>query len=328
MRNRCIPSPDRLKEVWPLHEPSSRLLLPLRFVVSCRFQKGMTMTPRLFAIVAVCLVSAGAVRADNAGEDGKLEFFEKKVRPVLAANCYNCHSANTKALSGLRVDDRNGLLTGGKRGPAIVPGDPAKSRLILAVKHDLPKASMPPEKTLSDEEIADLARWIKDGAAWPRVALPSSIGRYAEKYKALRKEHWAYQPLRDPKSPAVKDAAWATDDVDRFVLAGLEKKGLHPVGDASRFDLIRRVTFDLGGRGVRRRPVAQRVREGRRSAARLEGIRRTLGPALARRRPLRRVDRLRPQSSLSARLALPRLGDRCGGEGSPLRPVHPPADRR
>ncbi|HEX3316199.1 MAG TPA: PSD1 and planctomycete cytochrome C domain-containing protein, partial [Gemmataceae bacterium] len=177
----------------------------------------------------------------------KLEFFEKKVRPVLAANCYNCHSANTNSQSGLRVDDRNGLLTGGKRGPAIVPGDPEKSRLIQAVKHVLPKVSMPPEKTLTSEEIADLARWIKDGAVWPRAILPASVGRSAEKYKVLRKEHWAFQPICDSQVPAVKDAVWPTDDVDRFVLAGLEKKGLRPVGDAPRLDLIRRVTFDLTG---------------------------------------------------------------------------------
>ena len=208
------------------------------------------MTSRLLLIAIMGSSLAGsALRAETTptGEDAKLEFFEKKIRPLLAANCYNCHSANTKALSGLRVDDRNGLLTGGKRGPAIVPGDPDKSRLVLAIKHELPKASMPPEKTLSAEEIADLARWIKDGAAWPRAALPKSVGRSAEKYKALRKEHWAFQPLRDPQAPVVKDAGWATDDVDRFVLAGLEKKGLRPVSDASRLDLIRRVTFDLTG---------------------------------------------------------------------------------
>jgi Protein of unknown function (DUF1553)/Protein of unknown function (DUF1549)/Planctomycete cytochrome C len=208
------------------------------------------MTPRLLAIaIAAIGFAGGAVRAEAppTGDDAKLEFFEKKVRPVLAANCYNCHSANTKALSGLRVDDRNGLLTGGKRGPAIVPGDAEKSRLIQAVKHTLAKASMPPEKTLSADEIADLSRWIKEGAAWPKVALPKSIGRSEEKYKQLRKEHWAFQPLRDPQAPTVKDAAWPKGDIDRFVLAGLEKKGLRPVGDAERIDLIRRVTFDLTG---------------------------------------------------------------------------------
>ena len=194
-----------------------------------------------FLLAALGIVAApfGPARAETnvAEDDAKLDFFEKKVRPILAANCYNCHSANTKALSGLRVDDRNGLLTGGKRGPAIVPGDAQKSRLILAVKHELPKASMPPQKTLTDDEIAALTRWIQDGAAWPKATLPSSVGRYEEKYKHLRKEHWAFQPVRDPQVPAVKNAAWPRDDVDRFVLAGLEKKDLAPVGDADRIDL-------------------------------------------------------------------------------------------
>jgi hypothetical protein len=203
----------------------------------------------LFATAIVSMSPNGAARAETVApaDDAKLEFFEKKVRPILAANCYNCHSASTKALSGLRVDDRNGLLTGGKRGPAIVPGDAQKSRLILAIKHELPKASMPPQKTLTDDEIAALTRWVQDGAAWPKATLPSSVGRYEEKYKHLRKEHWAFQPVHAPQTPTVKDAAWPRDDVDRFVLAGLEKKNLAPVGDADGVDLLRRVTFDLTG---------------------------------------------------------------------------------
>jgi mono/diheme cytochrome c family protein len=207
----------------------------------------MTLRNVAIAILAAGLVGSAAHAQTPPPDDAKLEFFEKKVRPVLAANCFNCHSANTKAMSELRVDDRNGLLVGGKRGPAIVPGQPEKSRLLQAVKHVLPKASMPPEKTLADEEIADLARWIRDGAAWPTASLPSSVGKHEARYKKLRAEHWAFQPLRDPRAPAVKDAAWPRDEVDRFVLAGLEKKGLHPVGDADRLDLIRRVTFDLTG---------------------------------------------------------------------------------
>src|SRR6516225_6317380 len=84
-----------------------------------------------------------------ANDDAKrVEFFEKKIRPLLANNCYNCHSANTNSQGGLRVDDRNGLLQGGGRGPAVVPGNPEKSLLLRAVAHTHPKLKMPPKKQL------------------------------------------------------------------------------------------------------------------------------------------------------------------------------------
>jgi cytochrome c553 len=177
----------------------------------------------------------------------RVEFFEKKIRPLLADNCYNCHSANTNAKGGLRVDDRNGLLQGGGRGPALVPGQPDKSLLMQAVRHTHAKVKMPPDKHLSETAIADLAQWIKDGAAWPRAELPASIGKYKAKYDQLKKEHWAWQPLRAPAIPAVKDRAWPRSDLDRFILARLEGKGLRPARDAERATLLRRVTFDLTG---------------------------------------------------------------------------------
>ena len=154
----------------------------------------------------------------------KIEFFEKKIRPLLVDNCYNCHSANTNAKGGLRVDDRNGLINGGSSGAAVVPGKPADSLLIQAVKHD--GLEMPPKKRLSDDQIADLTKWVADGAAWPRVEITIPLGKSNEKYEKLRREHWAWQPLQDAKAPEVKNVAWARDDVDRFVLAKLEEKGL------------------------------------------------------------------------------------------------------
>ena len=190
-----------------------------------------------------CPASAAATRRCRA----RVEFFEKKVRPVLANNCYTCHSANTNSKGGLRVDDRNGLIRGGERGPAVVPGQPEKSLLIQAVRQTHNKVKMPPKKHLSAEEIADLTQWIKDGAAWPQVALPASLGKYQAKYETLRKEHWAWQPLRDGQAPPVHDATWPRDDIDRFILAALEAKGLQPVKDADRTTWIRRVTFDLTG---------------------------------------------------------------------------------
>ncbi len=211
----------------------------------------MIFSPRLvgFLFSALLFVAPGTARSQTAArdQDALVEFFEKKVRPVLANNCNNCHSANNKAIANLRVDDRNGLLKGGNRGPAVIPGNPEKSLLIQAVRKIHPKVKMPPDHELTEQEIADLATWIKDGAAWPAVHVPASIGRPNPKYEQLRKEHWAWQPLRDAKAPAVKNKVWARDDIDRFVLAKLEEKKLNPVGDADRLTLIRRVTFDLTG---------------------------------------------------------------------------------
>jgi cytochrome c553 len=201
------------------------------------------------AFVSVALAGFGSsARGETAPRDPAVELFEKKVRPILVGHCYTCHSADTNSHGGLRVDDRNGLLTGGKSGPAVVPGDPARSLLIQRVTHKDAKQRMPKEgQPLTEAQIADLTAWIKDGAAWPAVRLPASLGKPKPAYDKLRKEHWAWQPLTDPKVPALQDTAWPRDDIDRFLLARLEAKRLAPVADADRVTLIRRLTFDLTG---------------------------------------------------------------------------------
>jgi hypothetical protein len=181
-------------------------------------------------------------------DSSALDHFERRVRPLLVDNCYNCHSANTKAAGGLRVDDRNGLLVGGNNGKAVVPGKPEESLLIKAVEQhgDL---KMPPKKHLSPEQIADLKQWITDGVAWPSVRIPGALAadRPNEEHEQLKATHWAFQPLSNAAAPTVRDTAWPRDDIDRFVLAALEAKGLRPVGDADKAALLRRVTFDLTG---------------------------------------------------------------------------------
>src|ERR1700754_4738851 len=108
----------------------------------------------------------------------RVEVFEKKVRRVLVTRCYACHSADTKPAGGLRVDDRNGLLMGGDGGPAIVAGDADGSLLLRRIPIADSKKHMPKEgEPLTEQEIADLSTWIKDGVAWPREKIPSSIGR-------------------------------------------------------------------------------------------------------------------------------------------------------
>lgn len=196
--------------------------------------------------LSATLVSPWLHAADP--ETAKIEFFEKKIRPILADNCYTCHAADTKPSGNLRVDDRNGLLTGGDSGPAVVAGDPSASVLLQRIVHSDPKKIMPKEgDKLSAAQIADLTTWIQDGAVWPRERIPASLTAPNPEMEALKKKHWAWQPLTQPAVPAVKDAQWPEGDVDRFVLAKLEDQQLPPVADADRITLIRRVTYDLTG---------------------------------------------------------------------------------
>jgi hypothetical protein len=253
MKSWCGDFPARLAELtceFRGHPRDSRLTSGGVWRAHTSRKINMDANSRGIVFLSLALIALGPMTVwaqPNPKDEAALDFFERKVRPVLVNNCYNCHSANTNSKGGLRVDDRNGLLVGGGRGPAVVPGQPEKSLLMQAVRHTHAKLKMPPEKHLADEEIGDLAKWIRDGAAWPQPRVPASIGRPNAKYEKLRKEHWAWQPLHGTKAPAVKQSAWVRDDVDRYLLAGLEAKGLAPVKDADALTLIRRVTFDLTG---------------------------------------------------------------------------------
>lgn len=198
------------------------------------------------ALSAVPLAANDAV-STTAPSPAALEYFEKKVRPLLVENCYNCHSADNKAAGGLRVDDRNGLLQGGGRGAAVVPGRPEESVLLKAVSHTDSKLKMPPEFKLADEQIEVLTKWIQDGAAWPTTDIPSDLTVERADYDQLRREHWSWQPIRSVTPPAVKGSAWARDEIDRFLLDKIEKAGLAPVEDADRATWLRRITYDLTG---------------------------------------------------------------------------------
>ena len=131
----------------------------------------------------------------------------------------------------------------------MIPGDPEASVLLQRVNHANPKRRMPKEgEPLTQEQVADLTHWIRDGAAWPTMKVPASLGRPREWYEPLRKGHWAWQPLKEPQTPPVRaSSSWARDELDHFILAGLEIVGIEPVGDADKVTLLRRVTFDLTG---------------------------------------------------------------------------------
>src|SRR5438105_2700662 len=160
----------------------------------------------LLAGLAMLLASPGRAAEDAAG----VAFFESKIRPVLTANCYECHSNKaSKVRGGLLLDTRDGLREGGDNGPAIVPGDPGKSLLIKSLKHD--GLQMPPKKPkLSGSVVADFEAWVKMGAPDPRTAVNSAYKRMsAEEAKTF----WSFQPPRLPEPPRVK-GSWARTDID------------------------------------------------------------------------------------------------------------------
>ena len=169
-----------------------------------------------------------------------------RVRPVLAANCFTCHTGSK--MGGLQVNSRESLLQGGGRGAAVVPGDPGGSLLIQAVSHSHDELKMPPQGKLKPREIEDLAAWIKAGAAWPETTTASSAAKSGAKpITAEQRNFWAFRPVRKPELPSVENEAWTRNPIDQFVLARLEAEGLKPAGPASKRTLIRRAYFDLIG---------------------------------------------------------------------------------
>src|SRR5581483_9964539 len=170
-----------------------------------------------------------------------IEFFEARVRPVLAENCFACHGPK-KQSAGLRLDAREHLLQGGDNGPVVFPGQAEKSPLIKAISHSGP-VKMPPKGKLSAQAIEALTAWVRMGVPWPQEKVAASPGADADAWK----KHWAFQPIADPEAPRVKDALWPASSLDRFILATLEEKGLTPSAEAERRTLLRRASFDLIG---------------------------------------------------------------------------------
>ncbi len=174
-----------------------------------------------------------------------IEFFEKKIRPLLVEKCYRCHSNQAAKLKGgLHLDSQPGMLQGGNSGPAILPGEPEKSRLIKAIRYTDPDLKMPPTKKLSADEIAALEAWVRRGAPDPRKQLTAKT---KASDSAQTRRHWAFERPKEPSLPQVKRIDWVKNPIDRFILTKLEEKGLSPAPPADKGVLLRRVTYDLLG---------------------------------------------------------------------------------
>jgi len=189
------------------------------------------------------IVLAGLARAEDPPKPDGIRFFRERIEPVLEAQCYGCHSARAeKVKSGLLLDSRAGVLTGGDSGPAIVPGKSDESLLIQAIQHE-GDLSMPPKKPkLPAQTIADFVQWVNQGAPDPRetAAPPTAVAAQA-------RQHWSFQPVRAIAPPKVEHAAWVRTPVDAFILQKLEEQNWQPAPQASRVEWIRRVSFDLVG---------------------------------------------------------------------------------
>ena len=181
----------------------------------------------------------------------RTDFFEKKIRPVLSKNCYECHSAKSKSLkAGLLLDRKAGWVRGGKNGAVIHPGKPDESILMNALKYDNHELQMPPSGKLSETVLADFEKWISMGAPDPRNSSMEEVfavgGLKAKSLKEGR-EFWAFKPIKLPLLPAVQKGEWIQDEIDRYILRRIEEHDLEPSQKAKPTTLLRRIFFDLTG---------------------------------------------------------------------------------
>jgi cytochrome c553 len=204
----------------------------------------------LTQVVVLCLITPTTAADEKPAvslDPAAVEFFEKKIRPLLVKSCYQCHSSKAETIEGgLRLDSRDGWAKGGDSGPAIIPGKPDKSRLLKAVLYQDPDLAMPPENAIPKRDVELIRQWIAMGAPDPRTGLKTDAGPKSIDLQAGQR-FWSFQPVSRPLPATVTNEGWVRSPVDRFVLARLESKGLQPTWSASRHELIRRASIDLLG---------------------------------------------------------------------------------
>ncbi len=210
----------------------------------------------LLLMFAMAALVAAPLRAD----DG-VELFEKRIRPVLAQHCYECHSANSKKLGGgLLLDSREGVRKGGDSGSVVDAAKPEESLLLKAIRYTDDSVQMPPQGKLPAAVIADFETWIRQGAPDPRdQAAPAPVADAWEETLRERATWWSMQPLRQPEVPRPRDASWSRAAVDRFLLSKLEQQNLAPAQPADPRTLARRLSLVLTGLPLAPERVAEFV---------------------------------------------------------------------
>jgi hypothetical protein len=203
----------------------------------------------LTVIAAAVLVAMQAIAADaqpaRQPTPEAVEFFEKRIRPVLVEHCYECHSATANEVEGgLMLDNREAIEKGGDNGKVLAAGEPATSRLLVAMKYQDESLQMPPAEKLSDAVLADFEQWILDGAVDPRDGPPPPA---PDSIEAQAKKHWAFVPPAKAARPNVAHSDWPRTDIDYLLLARLEAAGISPAPLANSRTLLRRLYYDLTG---------------------------------------------------------------------------------
>ena len=195
------------------------------------------MNYRLLLAMPCLFLATAHARGEPSSEE--IAFFEKRVRPILVANCTSCHGEK-KQESELRLDSREAIVKGSAGGKVVVAGDPQTSRLVEAIRYR-GELKMPPNKQLTASEIAALTQWVRLGLPWPETT--PRIGTASD----AAASHWAFQPVKKSDLPRVQRTNWGRTAIDRFVLARLEEVGVAPSPRADRRTFVRRATFDLLG---------------------------------------------------------------------------------
>lgn len=206
------------------------------------------MTKKACPTYVVALLAWSVISQTGWATDADLQFFEKKIRPVLVEHCYSCHSAASakdgKLRGGLFVDTREGIRKGGESGPGVVPGKPADSLVLAALKHET--FEMPPKGKLPEAVIADFAKWIESGAIDPREGQVSTAKPRQIDIEAGR-SFWAFQPLKKVSAKPIDGDDWSVTEIDRWIRAKQQDAKIAPNGTASPRILVRRLWFDVIG---------------------------------------------------------------------------------
>jgi hypothetical protein len=229
------------------------------FVSSIGAEKLLPLSRRLLVFFTATVMAAAACSVASAADEktttdrgvpsfdaAAVEFFQKKVQPLLQARCFECHSKDSKRLEGgLRLDARPLVLKGGDSGASAVPGKPVDSLLFEAINYE--SLEMPPKGKLPAGEITIFKKWIELGLPWSADGLTTDVTDEKFPLEARRQSHWAWQAIKDVPEPIVSQINWPTSATDRFIMSSLDQHGLKPAPDADRRTLIRRAYFDVVG---------------------------------------------------------------------------------
>lgn len=208
-----------------------------------RFTSSSKLAPAALSVIFAWGAAAQAETPDPAA----LKFFETKIRPLLADQCFKCHGEK-KQKANLRLDNLHYILQGGDGGPAVVPGDAKGSMIMKAVSYEDSDLQMPPDNKLEPGQIADLKKWVDLGAPWPADEVKQAASHKPGEFSAEDRAWWAFQPVKAVTPPQVSGKVFVIhNDVDRFVAARLEKEGFPQAPEADRRELVRRAYFDLHG---------------------------------------------------------------------------------